>query len=138
MENNFGKQSLASRVGVSATNRFQRIGHSLETAFGFPKGMITPEIISDAPTGFLERWRNLTGDQASILRGRRYNRTKKQGARNDLTCGQNVHKLTTAETLAKQHGVTERTIRRDDRARTQTVLRGTGEGEAGSERQRVW
>lgn len=57
--------------------------------------------------------RNLTGDQASILRGRRYNRTKKQGARTDLTSGQNDQKLTTAETLGKQHGVSSSTIKRD-------------------------
>ena len=89
--------------------------------------MITPEIISDAPTGNVERWswmdanqlgrRNLTGDQASILRGRRYNRTKKAqggtGANQWEQSGQNVRSANTAETLAKQHGVTERTIRRD-------------------------
>jgi N6-adenosine-specific RNA methylase IME4 len=57
--------------------------------------------------------RNLTPDQRSILRGRRYNRTKRQGERTDLTSGQNVQKSTTAETLAAQHHVTERTIRRD-------------------------
>jgi phage N-6-adenine-methyltransferase len=58
--------------------------------------------------------RNLTPDQASLLRGRRYNRLKKQGERTDLTSGQNVQKLPhTAERLAEQHGVTERTIRRD-------------------------
>jgi N6-adenosine-specific RNA methylase IME4 len=57
--------------------------------------------------------RNLTPDQASLLRGRRYSRMKRQGARNDLTSGHFVQKSTTAETLATQHGVDERTIRRD-------------------------
>ena len=57
--------------------------------------------------------RNLNPDQASILRGRRYNRTKKQGKRTDLTSVQNAQKLTTAEALATQHGVNESTIRRD-------------------------
>lgn len=57
--------------------------------------------------------RNLDPRQMSLLRGRRYNRTKKQGERTDITCGQNVHKLKTAETLAVEHGVDEKTIRRD-------------------------
>ena len=50
-------------------------------------------------------------------RGRRYNRAKRQGERTDLTSGHFVQKSqpneTTAERLASQHGVTERTIRRD-------------------------
>jgi len=58
--------------------------------------------------------RNLTNDQRSILRGRRYNRTKRQGARTDRlseeVAGSSVN---TAETIAKQHGVSERTIRSD-------------------------
>jgi len=62
--------------------------------------------------------RNLTPDQRSILRGRRYNRAKKTvaeaGSIGGSSSGQNVHRLPkTAETLAAQHGVTERTIRRD-------------------------
>lgn len=62
--------------------------------------------------------RNLTADQRSLLRGRRYNRTKNpQGG-----TGANQHKsrndkvaplLNTAATLAEQHGVSERTIIRD-------------------------
>ena len=57
--------------------------------------------------------RNLDERHKSLLRGRRYNRTKKQGERNDITSGQNVQKLTTAESLAAEHGVNEKTIRRD-------------------------
>ena len=57
--------------------------------------------------------RNLDARQMSLLRGRRYNRTKKQGERTDITCGQNVQKLTTAESLAAEHNVNEKTIRRD-------------------------
>jgi phage N-6-adenine-methyltransferase len=60
--------------------------------------------------------RNLTPDQASLLRGRRYNRAKKPqggtGANQYQQTGQNVQSAT-AERLAQQHGVTERTIRRD-------------------------
>lgn len=55
--------------------------------------------------------RNLTPDQASLLRGRRFNRTKPR--ERDNPSGQFVRKDTTAESLAEQHGVTERTIRRD-------------------------
>ena len=81
--------------------------------------------------------RNLTPDQRSIIRGRLYNRTKKAAAdnlkrgssyrcphchtiykNNEHICehsasGQNVRSERTSETLAVQHHVTERTIRRD-------------------------
>lgn len=57
--------------------------------------------------------RNLTRELMSKIRGRRYNREKKQGKRTDLTCGNNYQKSTTAETLAKEYGVTEKTIRND-------------------------
>jgi len=58
--------------------------------------------------------RNLSPDRLSFIRGRRYNRQKQQGVRTDLTYGQNVQKSqTTAEILAAQHGVNEKTIRRD-------------------------
>lgn len=51
--------------------------------------------------------RNLTPDQASLLRGRRYNRSKQTGFR------QNDGNAQTAERLAVQHGVSSRTIERD-------------------------
>jgi len=57
--------------------------------------------------------RNLDPRAMSLLRGRRYNRAKKQGERTDLTSGQNVQKSTAAERLAAEHGVNEKTIRRD-------------------------
>ena len=61
--------------------------------------------------------RNLTNDQRSILRGRRYNRTKKanDGSRgNQYTMAkEEVAVAKTAETIAQQHGVSERTIRSD-------------------------
>lgn len=64
--------------------------------------------------------RNLTPDQSSIIRGRRYNRTKKaQGGQsgNKNAAENEVDKVSTsfptAETLADQYGVSERTIRRD-------------------------
>lgn len=58
--------------------------------------------------------RNLDARQMSLLRGRRYNRTKKA---NDGSRG-NQHteaagKMSTAESLAAEHGVDEKTIRRD-------------------------
>lgn len=58
--------------------------------------------------------RNLTPDQYSLLRGRRYNRTKRQGERTDKTSDHFEQKSTdTAERLAKQHGVSRPTIVRD-------------------------
>jgi ParB-like chromosome segregation protein Spo0J len=56
--------------------------------------------------------RNLSRQDYKLLLGRRYNRAKKQGERNDLTSGQTVQKSTTAEKLAKEHGVDEKTVRR--------------------------
>jgi hypothetical protein len=56
--------------------------------------------------------RNLSSDQMSLLRGRRYNRTKKSHGGEREASGQNVH-LKTAESLAVEHGVNEKTIRRD-------------------------
>src|SRR5687768_9761458 len=56
--------------------------------------------------------RNLTSDQASLLRGRRYNRVKKAHGGNRKSSPQNKG-LKTAETLAAQHGVSRATIERD-------------------------
>lgn len=65
--------------------------------------------------------RNLTPDQMSFIRGRRYNRVKKATHGNNGGANQFTKQLgghfdhqainTTAETLAKQHGVSP-TIRR--------------------------
>ena len=57
--------------------------------------------------------RNLTPQEASYYRGKLYESKKRQGARTDLTSGQNVQKLSTAEEIGKQYGVDEKTIRRD-------------------------
>lgn len=59
--------------------------------------------------------RNLTPDQASLLRGRRYNRAKKAPygrADRDFSGGNNCTPKT-AERLAEQHGVSPRTIKND-------------------------
>ena len=50
-------------------------------------------------------------DQVSLIIGRRYERTKKQGERTDLTSGQNVQKSTSA-TIAAEYGLNEKTVRR--------------------------
>jgi N6-adenosine-specific RNA methylase IME4 len=62
--------------------------------------------------------RNLTNDQRSFLRGRRYNRTKKSMTLAGAMKGKASEEvaeapINTAETIAKQHGVSERTIRSD-------------------------
>ncbi len=57
--------------------------------------------------------RNLTPQETSYYRGKLYESKKRQGARTDLTSGQNVQKLSTAEEIGKQYGVDEKTIRRD-------------------------
>lgn len=61
--------------------------------------------------------RNLTPDQAALLRGRRYNRLKRTqggtGANQHKQSAQNAHSAKTASRLAQQHGVDPATIRRD-------------------------
>jgi phage N-6-adenine-methyltransferase len=56
--------------------------------------------------------RNLTPDQFKLYLGRKYNRQKSQGIRNDLTSRQFGEKLTTAEKIAAQHRVSARTVER--------------------------
>lgn len=57
--------------------------------------------------------RNLTPEAQSYLRGRLYNSMKHQGSRSDLTSGQSAQKSTTAQQLAEQYKVDEKTIRRE-------------------------
>lgn len=59
--------------------------------------------------------RNLTPEQASYLRGQRYNREKRQdgGHGDQKSGGQNVRPKLAADRLASEYGVNERTIRRD-------------------------
>jgi N6-adenosine-specific RNA methylase IME4 len=56
--------------------------------------------------------RNLTPEQASYLRGQRYNREKRQGERTDLTSGNSCTK-STANRLGDEYKVSERTIKND-------------------------
>ena len=48
--------------------------------------------------------RNLTEQEASYYRGKLYSARKQQGARTDLTSGNNYQKLSRAEELGKQCG----------------------------------
>lgn len=59
--------------------------------------------------------RNLTPDQAALLRGRRYNRLKKAafGRAGRAFGADKMSTPKTAERLAREHGVDEKTIRRD-------------------------
>ncbi len=62
--------------------------------------------------------RNLTPEAASLLRGRRYNRTKKtahDGGKGKSRSGDqnDTHLPSTAASIADQHGVSEPTIKRD-------------------------
>ena len=64
--------------------------------------------------------RNLSKETMSYLRGLQYTREKKKSEDNlkqnstRTPTGQNVHSITTAEKLATQHNVDEKTIRRDE------------------------
>lgn len=59
--------------------------------------------------------RNLHPDAFTLLLGRRYNRAKKSqggtGANQHEQSGKSCHSAKTAERLAKEHGVTEKTVR---------------------------
>jgi hypothetical protein len=56
--------------------------------------------------------RNLSKQDYKLLLGRRYNRATRQGERTDLTSGKSCPKSErTSERLAKEHGVTEKTVR---------------------------
>ena len=59
--------------------------------------------------------RNLTPDQMSLLRGRRYNRLKKEhgGDRKTNVSSRHFDDLKTAGKLAREHGVSPRTVERD-------------------------
>lgn len=59
--------------------------------------------------------RNLSPEQMSLLRGRRYNRAKKTHSEAGAMKGASdkMSEASTAENLAQQHGVTSRTIERD-------------------------
>lgn len=57
--------------------------------------------------------RNLDARQMSLLRGRRYNRTKGTQGGDKRSTGQNVRLIDNAAALAAEHGVNEKTIRRD-------------------------
>jgi len=57
--------------------------------------------------------RNLDARQMSLLRGRRYNRTKGTQGGDKKSTGQNVRLIDNAAALAAEHGVNEKTIRRD-------------------------
>ena len=59
--------------------------------------------------------RNLSPDDFRMILGRRYNRQKKKPtgfADRDLSGGQSVPRWKTAETLAAEHGVSDRTVKR--------------------------
>lgn len=57
--------------------------------------------------------RNLTPEQMSLLRGRRYNRMKKAQGGDHKSKDQNDTLINSAETLSQQHGVSSATIKRD-------------------------
>jgi phage N-6-adenine-methyltransferase len=89
--------------------------------------------------------RNLTPDGFALLLGRRYNRAKKlqggTGANQHEQSGQNVHSAKTAERLASEHGVSEKTVRRAGRfaeaAEALGIAAGIASGEIEATRQAV-
>lgn len=90
-------------------------------AHGLPFAVVEVELSSrDDAEDWIDRnqlgRRNLSPDQASLLRGRRYNRTKKlQGGDhgNQYVAKDQNDTLPTADRLAVEHGVSAPTIKRD-------------------------
>jgi len=62
--------------------------------------------------------RNITADQLRIIRGRTYNRLKKVVGKPTGTILGQIDPITTANKLAKEYGVSERTIKRDSQFAT--------------------
>ena len=56
--------------------------------------------------------RNLTDEERAVVIGRLYERRKRQGRRTDLTSGQIDQRLTTAEQIARELKIGEKTVRR--------------------------
>jgi N6-adenosine-specific RNA methylase IME4 len=92
--------------------------YEIATRLGLPFAVVAHEFATrDEAADWIDRnqlgRRNLHPDQVALLVGRRYNRAKKQGARNDLTFRQSDGKLEqTAERIARDHGVGTRTVER--------------------------
>ena len=105
-----------SFILVDGHNRFSVCQkHGLEFPFKKVNFKDEEEVRAWMITNQLGR-RNLSPEQQSYLRGLRYLAEKSQGKRSDLTSGQNVQKLegeSTAERLAKEYNVSDKTIIRD-------------------------
>jgi hypothetical protein len=96
-------------------NGHNRIRHCREKQYPYP--VIEKEFIDrDAVKAYIIHEqlgrRNLSPGAESYLRGKRYLETKQQGTRSDLTSGQSDQK-STAEQLAEEFNVGEKTIRRE-------------------------
>ena len=93
--------------------------HEICTRLGLPFEVVVQEFADrEAVMDWMDAnqlgRRNLTRDQFTLLIGRRYNRVKKAHGgdrKSEESSGQNDH-LKTAESLATDYGVTERTVRR--------------------------
>ncbi len=57
--------------------------------------------------------RNLTEQEASYYRGKLYETRKQHPYIHTKSGGQNVHRLKTAEQIAEEYGIDEKTVRRD-------------------------
>lgn len=108
--------TLWGRVIIDGHNRFDictRLGIPFQTV---QKQFPTREAALDWMDCHQLGRRNLTPDARKLLLGRRYNRLKADPAANlvqNAPSGQNDHSgEKTADTLAKEHGVSEATVRR--------------------------
>ena len=101
------------RILIDGHNRYE-----ICTRLDIPFDVIEMEFAdNEAAADWIDRnqagRRNATPDQLRLIRGRIYNRMKKQGTRTDLTSDQIEPKLQTADKLAEQFKVSPATIKRD-------------------------
>ncbi len=110
------ERGTRDRVSEGRTMKQAENLHSEAVRGGSGKGPVPGAIRALCRAG-KRGCRNLTPDQVSILRGRRYEREKQSHGgdrRSDESSGQNGH-LKTAERIAAETGVSKNTVRRDEK-----------------------
>jgi len=105
---------MTGRMRVFMSMKVAKPPHNAATGLlgalrGKPRKMLLADWIDANQLGR----RNLTPDQMSLLRGRRYNRAKGKQGGDHRSKYQNDTLIDTAARLAKEHGVSAPTIKRD-------------------------
>ena len=118
LEESLVREGCRDPLAVWAGHNILLDGHhryEICTRLGIPFGVLGIELPDrEAALDWIDRnqlgRRNLTRDQYLLFLGRRYNRLKMDHGGDRRSSGNGCH-LKTAEALAEQHGVSERTVR---------------------------